>query len=249
MNEQPSSCLGRLCPTARIVLLLLTFGWMLAFAHLPAALLPFAVALVGIALARGWAMLRRLAPLLALLMLMTTLIWTLLSPAGRVLYHLGGLSITVEGLAHAGTMALRLGGMMLAGIAFIAATSIEELRLGLCRLGLPYPMAFAIGLAFRLVPVFSAMLQTTIEAQQIRGHLLNEGGPLRRLGKYAPLIIPVILLSLRNSDRLAIALAARGYGRANPRTNVLDHPWRLPDTLALAAALAMLVGTLLWSGR
>ena len=162
----PTSSLGKLCPATRIVLLLLVCVWMLAFAHPWTALLPFLTALGGIALARGWALLRRLLPLLVLLMVMTALIWTLLSPHGRMLAHLGSVRITGDGITYALAMALRLSGMMMAGIAFIAATSVEELRMGLHQLGVPYPVAFAIGLAFRLQPVISTMLQTTIEAQQ-----------------------------------------------------------------------------------
>ena len=239
-----TSCLRALCPAARIVLLLLAFLWMVAFVHPLTALLPFFTALGGVALARGWPQLRKLAPLLALLMVMTALIWTLLSPGGIVLLQLGSLRITAEGTSFALAMSLRISGMLMAGIAFIAVTSVEELRRGLHQLGLPYPVAFAIGLSFRLQPVISAMLHTTIEAQQIRGHLLNEGGPIRRFRNYAPLIIPVILLSLRNSDRMAMAIAARGYGCPGPRTDVLDHPWRSRDTLVIAVALAVLLLTL-----
>jgi len=240
--------LNRLCPAARIVLLIITFGWMLTFTHPLTALIPFLIALAGVALARGGALLRRLAPLLLLLMGMTIVIWTLLTPAGAVLCRLGELTISVEGLSHATAMALRLSGMMIAGMAFIAATPVEELRVGLSQLGLPYPMAFAIGLAFRLVPVFSTMLQTTIQAQQIRGHLLDSGGTWHRMRNYAPLIIPVILLSLRNTDRLAVALAARGYGRVGARTSILDHRWQWSDTLVIVVA-AVIGGLSVWQGR
>lgn len=241
----PTSRLGTFCPAARIVGLILVFVWMLAFANPVTSLLPFFVALGGIALARGWILFRRMAPLLALLMVMTTLIWTLISPGGHAIAHVGSLHITSEGLAHALAMALRIASMMMAGIAFIAVTIVEELRLGLRQLGIPYPVAFAIGMAFRLQPVISTMLRNTIEAQQIRGHLLNKGGPIRRFRNYAPLIIPVILLSLRNSDRMAMALAARGYGNPGVRSNVIDHPWQWRDTIAIVAAMIVLLVTFL----
>ena len=245
-TASPTSAFPSLCPAARIVLLALAFVWMLSFTHPLHALLPFLAALGGVALARGGALLRRLTPLLLLLFGMTTLIWTLLSPGGTPLYHFGGMVISADGLSYAVAMALRLSGMMIAGMAFIAATSVEELRVGLCQLGLPYPVAFAVGLAFRLVPVFSTMLQTTIQAQQIRGHLLDTGGPFRRFRNYAPLIIPVILLALRNTDRLAVALSARGYGHAGKRTNILDHHWRWHDTLVIAGALGVLIVTMMY---
>lgn len=237
------SPIQRLHPTARIVLLLLAFGWMLLFTHPLPALLPFVVAFTGMLLARGLPQLRRLLPLVLTLACMTVLMWAVLAPGKTALMQFIGITITSEGLAYAVTMALRITGMVIAGIAFTAATSVEELRLGLCHLGIPYPLAFATGLAFRLVPVFSAMLQTTIQAQQIRGHILNDGNLLQRLRKYAPLIIPVIVLSLRNTDQLAVALASRGYGRPGTRTSILNHTWRWPDTLTLVTAVLVIALT------
>jgi energy-coupling factor transport system permease protein len=58
--------------------------------------------------------------------------------------------------------------------------------------------------------------------------------------RYAPLIIPAILVSLRNTDQLAMALEARGFGRAAPRTTYLEHPWTARDTLFLAGAIVVL---------
>jgi energy-coupling factor transport system permease protein len=238
--------LQRLCPAARILLLLVVFVWMLQCLTLPATLLTFAVGLLGVALARAGARVRQALPLLLVLGGMSLLIWTLFSPGTTPWLRLGPVTLTREAVITAVAMALRLDAMILAGLAFIAATPIEELRLGLCQLRVPYPMAFAVSLAFRLAPTFAATLATTMQAQQVRGHAVTAGGPLARLCNFLPLMIPVILLSLRNTDQLAIALSARGYGRPGPRTDALHRPWRLADTLILLLAVGGLVATLVW---
>jgi len=141
-------------------------------------------------------------------------------------------------------MALRLNAMLLGGIVFITVTGIEELRLGLTRLGLPYPMAFAISLAFRLVPLIGSTLEKVAQAQKSRGFALDRGGPLTRLKNHAPLIIPVILVSLRNIDQLAAALEARGFGGPTRRMSFIASPWRAADTVCCIVAVVIIATTI-----
>jgi energy-coupling factor transport system permease protein len=187
---------------------------------------------------------RRALPLLVPLVLMCLLLWGLLTRGTVPLWSPGSLTVYRDSLLFAAAFAVRLSAMLIAGLAFVSATGIEELRLGLTRLGLPYPMAFAIGLAFRLVPLIGSTLEKAAQAQKSRGLALDRGGPLARLHNHAPLIIPVILVSLRNIDQLAAALEARGFGAQTRRTSFLNTPWRTADTACCISAIIVIAATI-----
>jgi len=240
--------LHRLHPADKIVLLVLYFVWAMQFDDPLGVLLPLAVALIGILAARAGGNARKALPLMIPITVMCLLLWSLLAGTSRghtVLWQWGSLTIYREAVWYAVAMALRLNAMLLGGIVFISVTGIEELRLGLTRLGLPYSMAFATGLAFRLVPLIGGTLEKAAQAQKSRGFALDRGGPLARLRNHAPLIIPVILVSLRNIDQLAAALEARGFGAQTRRTSFLATPWRAADTACCVAAVMIIAGTIL----
>jgi len=234
---QQNTPLHRLHPAGKIVLLVLFFVWTMLFTEPAGALLGLGVALAGVAVSRSFRNVQRALPLLIPLVLMCLLLWGLLTRGTVPLWSLGRLVVYRDSLLYAAAFAVRLSAMLIAGLAFVSATSIEELRLGLTRLGLPYPMAFAIGLAFRLVPLIGGTLEKAAQAQKSRGFALDHGGPLTRLRNHAPLIIPVILVSLRNIDQLAAALEARGFGGDTKRTSFLAPSWRAADTACCIAAV------------
>lgn len=72
------------------------------------------------------------------------------------------------GDAHifAAAMSLRFIDLLLVGLLLLSITSLEEFSAGLMLLGLPYPVAFALSLSFRLVIVFVATGFTIVEAQK-----------------------------------------------------------------------------------
>jgi energy-coupling factor transport system permease protein len=236
----------RLNPAGKIVLLLLFFGWTLRLEHPLPLLAPFAVALLGLALGRGWPAVRATLPLLLTLGAVTLLFWTLLDTGTTPLLHVGALTITREAVWYAVAMALRLEALLLGGLVLVTTTSVEALRWGLCGLRVPFPVAFAIGLAFRLIPHFAGALEKAVQAQRCRGFAVDAGGPLARLRNYAPLLIPAILVSLRTTDHLAAALEGRGFGRTTARTTFLAHPWRWPDTLCTLVLLGALATSWFW---
>jgi energy-coupling factor transport system permease protein len=123
---------------------------------------------------------------------------------------------------------------MVAGLTLLATTPVEELFVGLVKLRLPYPGAFAFALALRWVPeIFATALRVT-EAQAARG-LTWEGGNLwERFKRHLPLLVPIFLLTLRRSQSMAWALEARGFQRSPRRSYLLALRMAPRDWLVLA---------------
>jgi energy-coupling factor transport system permease protein len=131
--------------------------------------------------------------------------------------------------------------MIIAGLIFLSTTKTEEIVLGLIRLRVPYQAAFAFSLAIRMVPTIIGTAVTVIEAQRSRGLDLESGGPLGRLRNHIPLLVPILLQTLRGTDQLAKALESRGFGARRERTSYLEIGFHAADALALALGALILV--------
>ena len=137
-------------------------------------------------------------------------------------------------------VALRLDIMLLTGILFVSCSRVEEFSAGLIKLGIPYRIAFAISLAFRLIPSLFSIIHTTVEAQQIRGLNLKEGNILNRAKKYIPLFIPVISLLVRNAQQLSMAIESKGFGFTDKRTEYIEYRMKTLDYITLILLCALL---------
>lgn len=147
----------------------------------------------------------------------------------------------LEALAYS----LRVTSIFVMGLLFLATTRIEETVHGLGTLGVPFRIGFALGIAFRLVPLFLQSAASIREAQEARGLDLSEGSPLARLRRYVPILVPIFMTSLRSADRMAMALEARGFDAPGPRTQLFRFSFGWRDGAALAVGAAF-VGACLY---
>lgn len=204
--------------------------------------LPLLLALGALLAASGaWRNVVRLRLLFGLVFVMTLLVWTIFyGPDGQPpLLAWGPLQISRTAPWFALGMALRLELFLLAGTVFLSSTRIEEFAFALTRLGVPYPLGFAMTMAFRLVPVLVESAATVVQAQRSRGLDFGRGSLWQRVRRYVPVMVPVFMGVLRRADQMAMALDARGFQRGTPRTALDPHPLRAADLVAAAALLAL----------
>lgn len=213
------------------------------------------VCLLGVLLAGSGAFenVRRLGILFVMIFLMTFLIWTFFyGPDGAPpLLRWGPVVVSRTAPWFALGMALKLNVLLAAGLLFLSTTRIEEFSYALCRLGLPHKVGFTMTMAFRLVPVFLDSALAVVQAQRCRGLDFDRGTLRQRLGRYAPVIVPVFMGALRRADNMAMALEARGFQSERARTVFRAYRFGVAD----AAALLVLIGitaaylVLWWAGR
>jgi energy-coupling factor transport system permease protein len=239
----------RLHPVTRIVMLALSFACALALSHPLHFLVLFLVFGAFGAGAGVFSGLRRVWWLLILIALASFVIWSLTYHGGRVVWSAGPIELTGEGLLFGAGMGLRLDLMIFCGLIFLAATPVEEFTYGLTRMGLPFPVSFALSLSFRLAPLFADTVRTIQDAQRARG-LDSDSGPVARMRSYVPLLAPVFSSALRRTDQLAMALESKGFGLGRPRGSVKDYAagWRDALGLAFMCALFALAVCVRWIG-
>lgn len=180
-----------------------------------------------------WRKLREWWQQMALLALLILILQPLFRPGGDVLLAWGGVRLTTGGLYSGALIALRMLSLAFTLALLLFTTTQPALVRALVRLGLPYAWGMAISLTLRFVPAIYALFVAVREAQAARGWQ-PEGPLIRRARGYLPVLIAVIISTLRLSDQLTLALAARGFGGAPRRTVWRDLRMQRLDWLTLA---------------
>ncbi len=191
-----------------------------------------------------WRALHRLWRQMTVLVILILALQPFFAPSGEVLVSVGPLRLTVGGLIEGGLLAVRA-----LVIAFLVGTLLfttdqRTLVQALVRLGLPYIWGLTFSLTLRFLPAIQQLFVTVREAQAARGWVA-EGNLLQRLRDYLPVLVAVIIGTLRMSDRLTLALAARGLATTVSRTAWRDLRMRAVDWLSLAG-MTVAFGLLLW---
>jgi len=183
----------------------------------------------------------RLLPLLAMILVLQPFF----APGpGPDLFRLGPLRLTVAGLLDGLSFALRAATLAFVAAVLLLTTDPNRLVQGLVKLGLPYPWGLTVGLAIRYLPTTYGLFVSIGEAQQARGWIVGQGGVLQRARSYVPILVATIIASLRLSDNLGMALAARGLGYPARRTVLYGLFFTAADWLAVVATAILFAGLL-----
>lgn len=200
--------------------------------------------------------LKGLKPILIIIAI--TFIINLLMTPGEVLYQIGPLDITREGLRQAGFMGLRLI-LLIMGTSLLTLTTspilltdgIESLLNPFKKIGLPaHELAMMMTIALRFIPTLMEETEKIMKAQKARGADFESGNILKRAKSLVPLLVPLFISAFRRADELAMAMEARCYRGGDKRTRMRQLVIIKKDYIAmftLLIYLAMIVSMrILW---
>ena len=161
-------------------------------------------------------------------------LWPIFYPQGdEVLWQVWQIRITTQGLWQGLSMALRVDALAFAFLVLLFSTDQARLVRSLVKLGLPYEWGLTLAIALRYLPTLYGIYATVSEAQQARGWVIGEGNFVRRIKSYLPILVAVIVTSLRLADNLSMALAARGFQSGVKRTYLRELELSLADKVCL----------------
>jgi energy-coupling factor transport system permease protein len=181
-----------------------------------------------------------------------TFVLNLFMGQGDILFALGPLKATVQGLYTACYMALRIIFLIL-GASMLTFTTkpvkltdgIESLLKPGVRLGVPaHELAMMMTIALRFIPTLLEETDKIMKAQQARGADFETGSIFRRAKALIPIFIPLIVGAFRMAADLAMAMEARCYRGGEGRTKLHVFKWRRRDTAAIilfAAYVALIL--------
>ena len=233
-----ASFLHRLDPRAKLWATLLSLVLIFLLPNLLSqALFILAIHIILLAVDVPIGVLGRLWRQMAVLLVLILVIQPFFSPSGRLLVALGPVQLTSEGIVRAIELALRTAGMVFATCALLYTTPQPSLVRAFVKLGLPYTWGLTISLALRFLPAIQDLFHTVRDAQAARGWVA-QGSLLKRFRDYIPVLVAVLISTLRMSDQLTLALAARGLESTHPRSSWRELQMTSSDWAFLAGVTA-----------
>lgn len=226
----------KLDPRTKMIVMILSFIVVIIVKSLPGLAVAAVLVLIYASAGKTLSNLKRIRIVLLMVSLMSIVLWSL--TGGGPTKILG--PITQEGLMKGITSAIKISVMIISGMIFLSSTKMEEISLGLVKLGLPYRAAFAFSTAIRLVPMIVATSYTITQAQKSRGLDLDSGSLLEKVKKYVPLLIPTFVSVIRGTNVFSMALESKGFGYSNNRTNFLEIKIKSHDIAILAFTIVIL---------
>jgi len=253
------SWVHRLDPRSRIVAVIFILMAAIFTSHPIGFLLCFGLIFVGLALARiplDYGLRSLLPPLPFLIGLSILQIFINFSrePSPAV-FQLGSFVISQADL-WAGTALLLRFVVFILGLSlasFCISTSeithgLEKLLSPLARRGLPtYDIVMVIQVTLHFLPFLAQATESIAKAQASRGQGWDtgKGGLVQRARCVLPVIVPLILISLRSAENLALAMDARGYGINTNRTSMTELQFCARDAIVLLVVALITLSAIL----
>ncbi len=153
-----------------------------------------------------------------------------------------GTPISAESLSYGATQLLRFLTFITIGFPIAYAIAPSDLGPALARLRIPEKFAFGVDLTYRFIPSLAGDLQETIDAQRVRGYEWDggKGGPIARIRRTVPLIIPVTMNAIVGAEDTIDAMDLRGFGTGK-RSWLRELRYDRADRAALALSVSILV--------
>jgi len=242
-----SSLLHRLHPLVKalwMLLVTLLIFWLrspwLVLGILGLALLAFPLCRLPLHGVRGMRLVLTTAALLGVLQI-------LFVHTGPVLFRLGPLVVTQDGVEAAAYVAGRFASVVLLSYLFVLTTDPNDLAYALMQAGLPFRYGFALVTALRLVPVFEQEGRIVYNAQLARGMQYDVRSPRRFLVLARQFFLPLLVSALGKVDALSVSMEGRCFGKYPTRTFMRQVHLARRDVAALALAAVAGLGALYWA--
>lgn len=199
--------------------------------------------------------LRGLKPVL--LILLFTFFLNMFMIPGTVIWKLGFIQVTLEGVKLAVFMSIRLILLIIGSSMLTLTTTPLQLTDGLEMLFTPLKMikvpthelAMTMSIALRFIPTLLEETDKIMKAQQARGADFESGNFVRRAKALVPVLLPLFISAFRIAQDLSFAMEARCYRGGIGRTRMHKMKLKAADFMAIAAMILFLAAIIYWRGR
>lgn len=158
--------------------------------------------------------------------------------------------ITDEAMLRAGFITARISLMVMGASLLTFTTSPVEISDGIESLLFPlkyikfpvHEFALIMNIALRFIPSLLEETDRIIKAQKARGANFESGNIFKRIKALIPILIPLLISSLRRADELADAMEARCYAGSKNRTRYKLLKLTFRDVLGVIFVAGLIVG-------
>lgn len=176
-------------------------------------------------------------------------VFQLFSGYGEILFKLGPFVVHSEGLLSALEVVSRIVFIAICASLMTLTTSPIELSdavedlfgrvPGMKRFA--HEVALVISISMRFVPVMAEEAENILKAQASRGAPIDDRRFTGKLRGIVSVVIPLIVLSLRRAEEIALAMEARGYRGWQGRTRFRELEWKVSDTIFAAVVSIVII--------
>ncbi|MCL9661000.1 energy-coupling factor transporter transmembrane protein EcfT [Paenibacillus hunanensis] len=238
------SWLSTLNPSCKLIVHVLVMAALMAIRDPLLTLAIWLVAvLIGISVG-GWTIGYLLCRLLPYTLFFVLVCWMLAAfgKGEHVLWQWAWFRVTTESLNNGLLIGLRMLGFVTYGMLFTSTTDLNRMMMSLIhQLRLSPKWAYGMLAGFRFIPLFQSELQQMKIAHRIRGYRQGHGG--KAFLRYA---LPLFSQGVRKSERIAIAMEARGFTGTRERTYYVQPMLARRDALYAVALLGVTTVLIIW---
>jgi len=246
------SFVHRLDPRMKIIAMILLIITLFMANNVPSCLFAMLAVLISVALAKiPLRMYFGSLKAIWFIVLLTSIL-NMFYIKGQVLFEIGPLSVTYEGIRQSCIIAFRLVSLIIVSstLTFTATPTeltgaIESLLAPLKLFRVPvHDLAMLMTIALRFVPTLLEEADKIMSAQKARGADLESGGIFQRVKALIPILVPLLVSAFRRAYDLAMAMECRCYTDGKGRTRLNRLKTGVRDFIALvlvSAALACVI--------
>ena len=171
------------------------------------------------------------------IIMLITVGFNLFLTSGEVVFSIGKVTITIEGIKLAVSMAIRLVFLVLGSSLMTLTTTPNQLTDGMEKLLNPlkkihvpvHEIAMMMSIALRFIPILLDETDKIMKAQMARGADFESGNLIKKVKSMVPLLVPLFVSAFRRAIDLAMAMEARCYRGGDGRTKMKPLKYEARD--------------------
>lgn len=184
-----------------------------------------------------------------IIILLITVSFNLFLTDGEILFKIGFLKLTKEGISVAFFMGLRLIYLVVGASLMTLTTTPNDLTDGLESVLSPlnkikvpvHEISMMMSIALRFIPILMEETDRIMKAQKARGADFDSGNIINKAKAMVPLLVPLFISAFRRANDLAMAMEARCYRGGEGRTKMKPLHYEKRDRNAYVVLVVYLV--------
>jgi energy-coupling factor transport system permease protein len=163
-------------------------------------------------------------------------------PGYQVLWQLGWIRVTDEGLLVGLSTALRILALFSFSLLFVMTTDpVAFIQSLMQNTRISYRFGYGVLAAYRFVPMLATEIDQVRAAHHVRG--FSPGwGPAGFWERVRAFALPLLASSIRRADRVALAMDSRAFGTVPERTYFTEQRFGVNDVVFAVASILVIAG-------
>ena len=207
----------------------------------------FLAALIGLSKVPFKMILKGLKAIIIILLI--TVSFNLFLTDGEIIFQLGFLKVTKEGVSVAFFMGVRLVYLVVGASLMTLTTTPNDLTDGLesvlgplKKIKVPvHEISMMMSIALRFIPILMEETDRIMKAQKARGADFETGNLIQKAKAMVPLLVPLFISAFRRANDLAMAMEARCYRGGEGRTKMKPLCYEKVDRTAYIILIVYLI--------